>query len=115
ASLAEAREVIAKQYPFYSSSAVDHVVENNTNRLPDGGVEWLYAPEWVADGLQHATDDLRAYAAALKCPVLILRAEKSWELTPQRMPQVEALFPSARIVTFEGVTQNMELEAHDRV
>lgn len=115
ASLADAREVIRNQYSFYSAAALDHVAQNNTNELPDGGVEWQYAPEWVADGLLHATDDLRSYAAQLKCPVLILRAEKSWELTPQRMPQVEAVFPEARVVTLEGVTQNLELEAPDRV
>jgi pimeloyl-ACP methyl ester carboxylesterase len=115
ASLAEARAVIANQYTYYPDAAVDHVVENNTNPLADGGVEWRYAPEWVADGLLHATDDLREYAAALKCPVLILRAEKSWELTPRRMPQVQAVFPTARIVTLEGVTQNLELEAPERV
>lgn len=115
ASLGEAREVIRAQYPFYSEAALDHVVGNNTRPLTDGGVEWLYAPEWVADGLLHATDDLRSYASALQCPVLILRAENSWELTPQRMPQVEAIFPSARIVTIEGVRQNLELEAPEVV
>jgi pimeloyl-ACP methyl ester carboxylesterase len=115
ASLADAREVIRNQYPFYSAAALDHVAQHNTNPLPDGGAEWQYAPEWVADGLLHATDDLRVYAARLKCPVLILRAEKSWELTPRRMPQVEAVFPTARIVTVDGVTQNLELEAPDKV
>jgi pimeloyl-ACP methyl ester carboxylesterase len=113
ASLADARQVIRDQYPFYSDAAVDHVVANNTRELADGGVEWLYAPEWVADGLLHATDDLRSYASGLQCPVLILRAENSWELTPQRMPQVEAIFPTATIVTLEGVRQNLELEAPD--
>jgi pimeloyl-ACP methyl ester carboxylesterase len=114
-SLAEARQVIKDQYPFYTDAALDHVAEHNTRALADGGVEWLYEPAWVADGLNHATDDLRSFAAALKCPVLILRAEKSWELTPQRMPQVERVFPSARIVTIENVTQNLELEAPDKV
>ena len=94
---------------------VDHTLEHNTNRLADGSVEWQFAPEWVADGLLHATDDLRSYAAKIKCPVLILRAENSWELTPQRMPQVEAVFPAARIVTIEGVRQNLELEAPEKV
>jgi len=115
ASAAEAREVIQTQYPFYSAAMVDHTLEHNTNRLADGSVEWQFAPEWVADGLLHATDDLRSYAAKIKCPVLILRAENSWELTPQRMPQVEAVFPAARIVTIEGVRQNLELEAPEKV
>jgi pimeloyl-ACP methyl ester carboxylesterase len=115
ASLVAARQVIREQYPFYSDAAVDHVAEHNTNRLADGGVEWLYEPAWVADGLLHATDDLRSYAADLKCPVLILRAEKTWELTPQRMPEVERVFPNARIVTIANTTQNLELEAPDRV
>jgi hypothetical protein len=44
--------------------------------------------------------------------VLILRAEKSWELTPERMPEVEATFSAAdlRTVTIAGAVANLEVE-----
>jgi 2-(acetamidomethylene)succinate hydrolase len=111
ANRSAAAEMMRKSYPAFSDAAVQHMAEHNTNLKADGSAEWKYDPEWVADGLLHATDDLTGYAAKIRCPVLILRAEKSWELTPERMIKVQALFPTAKVVTLDGVVQNLEMEA----
>jgi pimeloyl-ACP methyl ester carboxylesterase len=111
-------EALRTQYPQFSEAALQHVVEHNTRALPDGGVAWKYDPAFVAEGLKHALDDLRPYAARVSCPVLILRPEMSWELTEQRMPEVESVFsacPSLRTVTIGGAVGNLELEKPDEV
>jgi 2-(acetamidomethylene)succinate hydrolase len=111
-------EGVRTQYPQFSQAALEHVVQHNTRPLPDGGVEWKYDPAFVAEGLKHALDDLRPYAARISCPVLILRAEKSWELTPDRMLEVESVFsasPNVRSVTIPEAVGNLELEQPDAV
>ncbi|MFQ5879021.1 MAG: alpha/beta fold hydrolase [Dehalococcoidia bacterium] len=110
ASAAEAKGALHASRPSLSEEALEHIVQHNTNRHPDGSVEWKYDSEAVADGLAHALDDLRGYVRGIRCPTLMLRAEKSWELTPERMPQVEALFPTARWVTIEGAVYSLQLE-----
>lgn len=112
-SVAAALEVLRAQYPQFSEAALEHAVEHNTRPLADGGVEWRYEPTFVAEGLGHAFDDLRPYAARISCPVLILRPEKSWELTPERMPEVEAAFSATEVrsQTISGAVGNLEVEA----
>jgi pimeloyl-ACP methyl ester carboxylesterase len=117
-SAAAAVEAVRTQYPQFSQAALEHVVEHNTRRVDEGGVEWKYDPAFVAEGLKHALDDLRPYAARISCPVLILRAEKSWEITPERMGEVESVFsasPSVKTVSMAGAVGNLELEKPDEV
>jgi 2-(acetamidomethylene)succinate hydrolase len=117
-SAAAAVEALRTQYPHFTQAALEHVVEHNTRRLDDGAVEWKYDPAFVAEGLKHALDDLRPYAARISCPVLILRAEKSWELTEERLREVESIFsgsPSVQMVTIAGAVGNLELERPDEV
>lgn len=109
-SLDAAREVLRASYPHFSDAMLDHALRYNTNLLPDGAVEWKFNPPWVADGLTHALDDLRGYAEQITCPVLNIRPENSWELTPERMPEVERLFKSGQTVTIAGGTGSLELE-----
>ena len=56
------------------------------------------------------------YAARIRCPVLILRAKGSWELTPERMPKVVGVFSGApvTVVDVDG-SANLEVEAPDAV
>ncbi len=111
ASREAALAIVRASYPHFNDAMVEHVVQHNTNAMPDGTVEWKYDPAWVADGLMHALDDLRGFAAGVKCPTLLLRAEKSWELTPERMEEIEKLLPTSKTITVPGVVQNLELEA----
>src|SRR3569833_2344427 len=66
ASAAEARAALEAGYPQFSDEALDHEVRYNTRPTADGGVEWKYDPDWVADGLEHALDDLRPHAARIQ-------------------------------------------------
>jgi pimeloyl-ACP methyl ester carboxylesterase len=111
-----AAELLRASYPRFSAAAVQHAVKYNTRPTADGGVEWRFDPAWVADGLMHALDDLRDYAARIRCPVLLLRATGSWELTPERMPQTVAAFSGTRVtvVDVDGAA-NLEVEAPDAV
>ena len=109
------RAILRASYPQFTDAAIEHCVRHNTNTLPDGWVEWKYDPPFVADGLTHALDDLRPHAAKVACPTLILRAEKSWELTDERMPEVQGLFPTGQTITIPGARANLELEASHEV
>jgi pimeloyl-ACP methyl ester carboxylesterase len=106
----EAAKAFQAARPSVSDEAAAHVIKYNTNQLPDGSVEWKYSSDGVADGLTHASDNLQHYVRQIRCPVLGLRAADSWELTAERMPKVEALFPTARWVTVENATYYLQLE-----
>jgi 2-(acetamidomethylene)succinate hydrolase len=116
ASAAEAAAVLRASYPHFSDAAIDHAVRFNTRPAAGGGIEWKYEPSWVADGLRHALDDLREYAARIRCPVLMLRATRSWELTPERMPHVIGAFSGAPVTVVDvDASANLEVEAPDAV
>lgn len=110
ASAAQAKEALHAARPSLGEEALEHIIRHNTDRLPAGGVEWKYEPSLVAEGLAHVPGDLTGYIRRLACPILALRAEGSWELTAERMPKVQALFPTARWVTIEGVVYSLQLE-----
>jgi 2-(acetamidomethylene)succinate hydrolase len=116
ASAAEAAALLRASYPRFSEADVQHAVRFNSQPAAGGGLEWKYEPAWVANGLDHALDDLSQYAARIRCPVLILRANASWELTPERMPKVVAAFSAAdvKVVDIEA-SANLEVEAPDPV
>ena len=109
ASADAAAEILRASYPKFTEQDIQHAVQYNTRPLADGGVEWRFEPEWVAKGLDHALDDLRPYAARIKAPVLVLRPHTSWELTPERMPQVIGAF-SGTTVTVQDLSGSANLE-----
>lgn len=109
-SAAEAGAALHAVRPSLTEEALNHIVGHNTNRNPDGSLEWKYDPVLVAEGLAHACDDLTGYVKKLTCPILALRAEGSWELTAERMPKVQPLFPTARWVTIAGTVYLLQLE-----
>jgi pimeloyl-ACP methyl ester carboxylesterase len=116
ATLEEASTILRTSYPAFSEAAIAHAVRFNTRPASSGGFEWKYNSAWVADGLTHALDDLRDYAAQIRCPVLILRAARSWELTPERMPQVVGAFSGAPVSVVDvDATGNLEVEAPEAV
>jgi pimeloyl-ACP methyl ester carboxylesterase len=109
-SAEEAAKAFQAARPSVSPEMVEHVIRYNTNRHPDGSVEWKYDSARVADGLEHAGDNLVPYITQIRCPVLGLRAERSWELTPERMEKVMPLFPTATWVTIKDATYYLQLE-----
>jgi pimeloyl-ACP methyl ester carboxylesterase len=116
ASVEAATESLRTSYPRFTEADIQHALRYNTRPAADGGVEWKFEPGWVADGLVHALDDLRGYAARVRCPVLILRATDSWELTPERMPKVVGVFSAAPVKVVDiDASANLEVEAPDAV
>ncbi|HEY2594723.1 MAG TPA: alpha/beta hydrolase, partial [Chloroflexota bacterium] len=116
ASAEEAAASLRASYPRFTEADVQHALKYNTRPVAGGGLEWKFEPGWVADGLTHALDDLRGYAAEIRCPILILRAKGSWELTPERMPTVVGVFPNAQVKVVDvDASANLEVEAPDEV
>jgi pimeloyl-ACP methyl ester carboxylesterase len=116
ASAEAAADVLRASYPKFTEADVQHAVRYNTQPAAGGGLEWKFEPAWVADGLMHALDDLRPYAARVRCPILILRATSSWELTPERMPKVVGVFSGAPVTVVDvDASANLEVEAPDAV
>jgi 2-(acetamidomethylene)succinate hydrolase len=115
-SAAAAADLLRASYPKFTEADIQHAVRFNTRPGASGGLEWKYEPTWVANGLMHALDDLTGYAARIRCPVLILRAKGSWELTPERMPRVVGVFSGApvTVVDVDG-SANLEVESPDAV
>jgi pimeloyl-ACP methyl ester carboxylesterase len=116
ASEAEALEILRTSYPRFTEADLQHALKYNTRPSAGGGLEWKFEPGWVADGLTHALDDLRGYAAQIRCPILILRAKASWELTPERMPTVVGVFSNTTVKVVDiAASANLEVEAPDAV
>ncbi len=105
-----AYQALSANYRWFNKAALDHELQYNTREQTDGSVAWKYDPDWVADGLLHALDDLREYAAKVSRPVLILRPETSWQLTEARMPEIEGKLPTAKTVTVPGTSAAMGIE-----
>jgi pimeloyl-ACP methyl ester carboxylesterase len=109
-SVDEARAALRAAAPQLGDAAIEQQLRFSMREAADGTLEWKANGDWVAGGLDHALDDLSGYAKRIECPVLIVRAGKSWELTPERMPTVQAMFPTSRTVTLEGAVNNLQLE-----
>ena len=107
----EAAAILRASYPKFTEADIQHALRYNTRPTADGGLEWKFNPSWIADGLLHALDDLTGYAARVRCPVLILRASNSWELTPERMPRVIAAFSGTQVTVVNvEASANLEVE-----
>ncbi|MBV9582998.1 MAG: alpha/beta hydrolase [Chloroflexi bacterium] len=118
ASAEEAAASLRASYPKFTEADIQHALKYNTqpSTSVSGGLEWKFEPSWVANGLMHALDDLRPYAAQIRCPILILRATSSWELTPERMSTVTGVFRNAQVTVVEvDASANLEVEAPDAV
>ncbi len=111
-----AAAILRSSYPNFSEAAIQHALQFNTRPVAGGGVEWRFDPAWVAEGLMHALDDLRNYADRIRCPVLILRPKTSWELTPERMPEITRAFGAARVTVRDlSGSANLEVEVPQEV
>lgn len=88
--------------------ALNHRLEYNFVHHGDGSVSPMYDVVRVAQGLSHLSDDYRGYAAAVECPVLILRAQ-SGKLTVDHAANLAALWRHATVVDVPG-TYAIQLE-----
>jgi pimeloyl-ACP methyl ester carboxylesterase len=102
ASSEAALEFLRTSRPRDSEKALRHRVEHNYVSLPGGGVGLRCDNVRVALGLAHMADNLRPYAARVRCPVAILRGTSGAELTRAQAESVVDFWPNARIVDVEG-------------
>jgi pimeloyl-ACP methyl ester carboxylesterase len=102
ASREAALEALRTSRPRDSEKVLRHRIEHNYVSLPGGGVALRCDNVRVALGLAHMADNLRPYAARVRCPVAILRGGSGAELTREQAESVVHLWPNARIVDVEG-------------
>jgi non-heme chloroperoxidase len=115
ASLEEAAAAIAEYLPQRRAPRVESLTRN-LRRRPDGRWEWKHAvgrrlqerraeqgEDHVhpADRLDDVLAGVEEAAARLRCPVLVLRGERSDVLSSSGAEEVAALIPDARLVVVE--------------
>jgi 2-(acetamidomethylene)succinate hydrolase len=97
-----ALDVLRASRPRDSEKALQHRLDHNYESLPGGRVALRCDNVRVALGLAHMADNLRPYAARVRCPVAILRGSSGAELTREQAESVVNLWPDAQIVDVEG-------------
>lgn len=90
-------------------AALDHRIDYNFEHRADGTLAPRYDIVRVSQGLMHLADDLRPFAAAVRCPVLILRAA-SGKLSVDDAANLARFWRDARVVDVEG-TYAVQLES----
>ena len=98
-------------YRSLSEEVLRHLVTYNMNHNRDGSLEWKWDSNAVAQTLSHIPDDLTPYLGHITCPVLIPWGKRSQDLTPERVPIVKPLFPTAQWVFLEEAEYYIYLEA----
>jgi 2-(acetamidomethylene)succinate hydrolase len=84
-----------------TQASLNHRIEHNM--VPRGtGFSVKYDTVRVAQGLMHMATDLRAYAAKVTCPVVILRSTVGSELTPELTPEILKCWTNSSAVDVEG-------------
>jgi 2-(acetamidomethylene)succinate hydrolase len=76
---------------------IDHSMESVGN-----GYRVKHDPVRVAQGLTHMAKDLRAYAARVTCPVLVVRSTIDSELSPEVAVEIAGLWKRGQTVDVEG-------------
>lgn len=97
-------------YRSFSQEVRKHLLTYNMNHHRDGSVEWKWNGDAVTQTLSHIPDDLTPYVRRITCPILIPWGKRSQDLTPERVPIVKPLFPTARWVLMEEAQYFIYLE-----
>ena len=84
-----------------TEASLNHRIDHNMDRVGDG-YRVKYDPVRVAQGLTHMAKDLRADAARVSCPVLVVRNTVGSELSPEQAVTIAGLWKHGRTVDVEG-------------
>lgn len=84
-----------------TEASLNHRIDHNMERVGEG-YRVKYDPVRVAQGLTHMAKDLRAYAARVSCPVLVIRNTIDAELSPEQAAAITGLWKHGRTVDVEG-------------
>ncbi|MBI4641143.1 MAG: alpha/beta hydrolase [Candidatus Tectomicrobia bacterium] len=101
ASKDEAIASIKAARPTVTDEVAQHMVQYNMHHSSDGSVEWKYDLEAAIETLSHIPDNLTPYVKKIRCPILIPWGNRPRDLTPERIPLVKPLFPTAQWVFIE--------------
>ncbi len=99
-----ARQFFETQYPqlisFYPQpAAVSRFLQANIDQKDDGTFSWRFDKEGIFQSMREGRNEDRWDALRnLKMPVLIVRGEKSQDLTREEFERMQQVLPSARAV-----------------
>ena len=88
--------------------ALEHRIAHNFVHHADGSLSPRYDIVRVSQGLMHLSDNMRPHAAAVECPVLIIRAA-SGKLTSDEAADLARFWRNAQVQDVEG-TYAVQLE-----
>ena len=73
---------------------------HNIHELPDGTLAWKYDPShFAAEGVRPADEELWACVAAISCPILLVRGERSRVVAAETAERLVAQARDARVCT----------------
>lgn len=84
-----------------TEASLNHRIDHNMHRTKSG-YKVKYDTVRVAQGLTHMAKDLRAYAARVDCPVLVVRSTIDSELSAAQATDIAGLWKHGRAVDVEG-------------
>jgi pimeloyl-ACP methyl ester carboxylesterase len=84
-----------------TEASINHRIDHNMHQT-ESGYRVKYDTVRVAQGLTHMAKDLRAYAARVDCPVLVVRSTIDSELSPAQATEIAGLWKNGRAVDVEG-------------
>ena len=101
ASREAALEYLKSSRPRDPEAALLHRVDHNMAPSANG-LAVKYDKVRVALGLAHMADDLKQYAARVKCPVAIMRGAQSTMLTRDEAEKLVKCWPRGEIIEVDG-------------
>lgn len=119
ATRTEARDFFENQYvakiSFYPEPAVmSRFLLSNIEQKPDGQMDWRFAKEAILKSMREGRkEDHWDVFANLKMPVLIVRGEKSTDLSRPVFERMLAILPRAKGVEIPGAGHWVHFEQPD--
>ncbi|RMD84948.1 MAG: alpha/beta hydrolase [Candidatus Dadabacteria bacterium] len=103
-------------YDTWTEEALRVYVQYGTFDRPDGMVE-LWCPGRIEAQVYEnaASMDVFAELSKVQVPTLLVRGEHSLSFPPERAERALATIPESRLITVEGTTHYVPMEAPDRV
>jgi 2-(acetamidomethylene)succinate hydrolase len=84
-----------------TEASLNHRIEHNMDRT-GSGYRFKYDTVRVAQGLTHMAAGLRAYAARVRCPVLVVRSTIGSEMSSEKAVEIAGFWRHGRTVDVEG-------------
>ena len=96
-----------ERYPELPQEAIEHRVEHNYHRLPNGKFRPRYDPLRVAQGLTHIPDNLSRYAGEVTCPVAFIVGTRSTQLNRAQADKVAGCYVKTEVQMYDVDAGNL--------